>query len=398
MSIVSARKDIFSKRTNWNKEQNSVINLLEELKSAKIKITDLTKSNPTECSLIFPKDELLRALENADNLIYKPDPKGHFSAREIIARYYQDQGVKFSAEQIVLTSSTSEGYSYLFRLLADVDDEILFPSPSYPLFPFLAELNDTKLVYYNLYHENHWAIDMEHLLSVLSEKTKAIVLVNPNNPTGSFVSDEDLNRINNICAEHNLSLICDEVFLDYAIDDSNQKESLVKNKKVLTFVLNGLSKMLGLPQMKLSWIAVTGPDQVVGEALKRLEIISDTYLSVNAPAQNALKEWFVCKDNIQLNILNRIKQNSSLLQSEMGKLPGCALPHTQGGWYAVIKIDKARNEEDFVLRLLKEDHVYIHPGYFYDFKEDGYFVVSLLPESLEFKKGIKKLGVQISQL
>lgn len=383
--------NMFSQRTSWDSEKNRITLLCDRIKRQGSPFFDLTQSNPTRCGFEFPAKELSRSLVNEENFIYQPDSKGLVKARKQVARYYKSKEIDVLSEHIILTSSTSEGYSFLFRLLADVGEEILFPQPGYPLFPFLTELNDARMVRYPLRLDKNWPVDLNQLEASITENTKAIVLVNPNNPTGSYISDEEIAKINEICLKHNLCLICDEVFLDYDLENNTNKRSVLGKSRVLTFVLSGLSKILAMPQMKLSWIVVAGEDDLVEKAVKRLEIISDTYLSVNTPVQHALGQWFLQKEVIQGLIRLRVKENLLTLEKQCSNHRRIELIKPQGGWYAIVKVKGYVCEEEFVFSLLKDFHVYVHPGYFYDFTQDGFFVLSLLPLKNIFEEGVNMM-------
>src|SRR3989339_350067 len=383
---------MFSNRTNWVFSSNRLVMLLDSLKKDKEKIIDLTQSNPTECGFYYPKEEILGALSNSGNLVYSPASKGMLSAREIVSEYYKDKGYEVDPDSIFLTSSTSEGYLFLFRLLADPGDRVLFPGPSYPLFEVLTQLNDLELVTYPLQYDN-WSLD-KALFDEVSPDAKAIVVVNPNNPTGSFVDEADLGIINGSCLNTGAAIICDEVFLDYVFDDKAKPKSLVGNKTSLTFVLGGLSKALGMPQMKLAWIVVNGPDRLVEEAKKRLEIIADTFLSVNTPSQNALGEWMKCKPFIQKDIVMRVRDNKKVVQSMISGSNKFKLLEAQGGWYSVLRLSGSVDEEEFCYELLSKKKVFVHPGYFFDFSEGAHIVISLLPQKEIFEKGMNALCIE----
>ncbi|MBI5415716.1 MAG: pyridoxal phosphate-dependent aminotransferase, partial [Candidatus Omnitrophica bacterium] len=277
--------NFFSHRTNWPLSSNRIAKVLDQLKKANISFIDLTESNPTRCGFGYPSGRILRPLASDKNLRYEPQPQGSLEAREAVSRYYREQGHEVAVERIFLTASTSEAYSCLFRLLVDAGQEVLFPRPSYPLFQFLGDLNDVALNYYPLAYTDHWHIDFAQMEGCIQPATKAVVLVNPNNPTGSFIKKDELSALNRICRAKNIPVISDEVFADFAFPGSKDAVSLVNNDAVLTFVLGGLSKTLALPQMKLSWIIVSGPEELAQEACQRLEVIADTYLSVNTPVQ-----------------------------------------------------------------------------------------------------------------
>src|SRR5579864_5210486 len=275
---------MFSRRTEWKLTPNRFTQVQHELQAAGKAVLDLTISNPTRAGLHYDSETILQALVNPKALDYDPQPKGLRGAREAVAGYYRKQHDEIDPDAIVLTTSTSEGYSYVFRLLCNADDEILVPKPSYPLFEFLADLQDVKLVPYPLLYDHGWQIDFPSLYKAVNHRTRAVVVVHPNNPTGSFVADQERNALNNFCGEYNLALIVDEVFLDYA-HDGVARATFADNREALTFTLSGLSKISGLPQMKLAWIVASGPGGQVSAALARLEVIADTYLSMNAPVQ-----------------------------------------------------------------------------------------------------------------
>ena len=290
------KKIEFSRRCDWELATNKVTSLYQELKNEGADIIDLTVSNPTRCGFEYPQQDILQALTHPDNLKYQADSQGLLKAREAVCRIYQEQGIAVNPQNIFLTASTSEAYSYLFRLIVNPSESVLFPSPSYPLFQFLGELNDVQLRYYSLKYDQQWIMDFESLKNEIQADSKAVVLVNPNNPTGSYVSEAEIEQLNRLCVSEGLAIISDEVFFEFA-HDSQPHPSLAKNSEVLTFVLGGLSKTLGLPQMKLGWILLNGPGAIVSEARQKLEIIADTYLSVNAPVQHAIPVWLKFKES-----------------------------------------------------------------------------------------------------
>jgi len=384
---------MFANRTNWNLNQNQIITLVNKLKSSNIEIFDLTKSNPTQCGFSYPEEKIIKSFDSQENIKYEPSSQGLWKAREAICQYYKDKGIFLDPDQIFLTASTSEGYSLLFRLLVNPHETVLFPTPSYPLFQFLCDINDINMAYYPLSYHNQWDIDFKRLEGPWEEtRPKAIVLVSPNNPTGSIIRRHELDAINGLCKANNIPLICDEVFSDFLImTQQDQYFSLSDNSEVLTFVLGGLSKALALPQMKLSWIIINGPEKLMQEAKGRLDVIMDTLLSVNTPSQNALKRWFFLKDDIQGQIMQRINKNYSYLEKESSSCTHCKLLRVDAGWYAILKISDVKNEERWILELLEQDHVFIHPGYFFDFEDQGYFILSLIPENEIFKEGVNRI-------
>lgn len=388
---------MFSDRTEWTLKLNSFTQKLEALRGGGGPVIDLTRSNPTECGLKYPTADILTALAHPDNIQYHPLAKGSIRAREAVAGYYKEKGITVSPEQIFLTASTSEGYSFLFRLLANPGDRILFPQPSYPLFQFLCDLNDVQMEYYRLSYHQSWSIDFNSIPSVNEPPVRALVLVNPNNPTGSFVHPSEMARLNEISRKFLCPIISDEVFLDYAWTDKARLTSLAGNRESLSFTLGGVSKILGLPQMKLSWIVINGPADLVREAAGRLEIIADTYLSVNTPAQNALPVWFKQQPAIRQMILTRVKKNHDHLAAMTAAGPVRML-QAQGGWYALLQLPENIDEEALVLALLEQDRVIVHPGYFFDFERGAHVVVSLLPMSDEFTAGVEKILRRVTGL
>lgn len=380
---------MFSARTNWKLTQNPLSVKLESMRKKGISILDLTESNPTRAGFSYPK-EILKSFNASRNLKYHPDPKGMLSARKIIVRYYGEKGIRIDPGQIVLTSSTSEAYSHLFRLLANPGEEVLVPEPSYPLFEYLASLNDVKLKPYQLSYEKRWHIEPPNP----DMKSRAILLVHPNNPTGNFVKRKELEQLNQIAKEKNLALISDEVFLDYAFErDQARVATFAGNQSALTFTLSGISKILGLPQMKLGWIVVSGPEKLRQGALERLEVIADTFLSVSTPVQNAIQAWFKQRVKIQGEIRKRVKSNlRSICPPE-----SCQLLHVEGGWYATIRIPRIHSEENWVMKFLEKDRVWVQPGYFFDFPNEAYLIVSLLTPEKIFKQGMKRIFSRIQR-
>jgi aspartate/methionine/tyrosine aminotransferase len=314
------------------------------------------------------------------------------SAREAVIGYYREQhGIsRLDPESLVLNTSTSEGYSYIFRLLCNPDDEILVPKPSYPLFDFLAELEDVRLVSYPLIYDHGWQIDFASLRPAISDRTRAVVVVHPNNPTGSFVSAGEREKLNQLCRGRNLCLIADEVFLDYA-HDVRRRPSFADNHEVLTFTLSGLSKISGLPQMKFSWIATSGPREEVSAAIERLEVIADTYLSMNAPIQLAAPRLLDQRKRMQPMLLDRVLTNLGELDRLLAVQKACQRLAVEGGWNAVMRVPATQSDEDLAIDILREASVLVHPGHFYDFPSDGYLIISLLTQPEEFCQGITRL-------
>ena len=383
---------MFAARTAWNLSPNPLTLASEKRRAAGLPVIDLTESNPTRCGFVYPEAELVRGMARFDPASYAPHPRGTEAARAAIAADYASRGVEIAPEHLVLTSGTSEAYSFLFRLLTDPGDRILVPAPSYPLFEFLARINDVVLATYPLHSNLDFAVDIHALASAVSERTRAILLVNPGNPSGVYLKHHELDSLESICGERGIPLICDEVFGDYAFgEDLDRVGTLVGGTRPSWFVLNGLSKMLALPQLKLAWIALGGPESVVTEALRRLDVIADTHLSVGAQVQHALPDLFRLKPSIQQQIRERLSHNRSYLHREAGKTLNCRLWPAEGGWSAILRIPTTRTEESWALRLLERDGILTYPGYFFDFPDDGRLVISLLCEPARFRAGVDRL-------
>src|SRR5580704_9740304 len=376
---------MFSKRTDWKLTPNRFTQAQAELRAAGMEVLDLSLSNPTRAGLHYEEEAILQALSAREAMDYDPQPKGLLAARQAVARYYRDAHESFEVdpESVILTTSTSEGYSYVFRLLCNTDDEILVPKPSYPLFEFLADLHDVKLVPYPLLYDHGWQIDFPSLYKAVNHRTRAVVVVHPNNPTGSFVADEERRALNQFCREYDLVLIVDEVFLDYAHDGA-ARATFADNREALTFTLSGLSKISGLPQMKLAWIVTSGADEKVSAALARLEVIADTYLSMNAPVQLAAPVLLGQRHSVQPLLLDRVRANLSELDRGLAKQKSCLRLDVEGGWYAVVRVPVTQSDEDLAIEILRKHSVLVHPGHFYDFPNDGYLIVSLITPHQDF--------------
>jgi aspartate/methionine/tyrosine aminotransferase len=381
---------MFSRRTEWKITPNRLSTAIGQARASSHEILDLTISNPTRAALIYDRVTIVDSLRTERALDYDPQPKGLLPAREAVAKYYAERGEQVDAERLFLTSGTSEGYSYLFRLLANPDEEILIPAPSYPLFEFLADLDNVKLVSYPLIYDHGWQMDFHSLANVISPRTRAIVLLNPNNPTGSYVSAKERETLNEICQEHRLALIVDEVFLDYA-HDRKRRPTFALNQDVLTFSLSGLSKICAVPQMKLAWIAASGPENDRTEAEQRLEVIADSYLSVGAPVQWAVASLLAQRNDLQQQLLQRIAANMLELDRQLDSDKPCTRLRVEGGWYAILRVPVTQSDEDLAIKLLQAHRVLVHPGHFYDFPEDGYVVISLIAPNAEFREGISRL-------
>ena len=394
---------MFSERTNWKLAQNRFTQALERARAGGAKILDLTASNPTRVGLEYDSRMILGALASPRAMDYDAQAKGLLFAREAVADYYHElarggsdvasnvstRGLDVHAERIVLTTSTSEGYSFVFRLLCNAGDELLVPKPSYPLFEFLADLQDVKLVSYPLIYDHGWQMDFPSLERSVTARTRGVVVVHPNNPTGSYVSAGEVALLNAFCRAHGLALIADEVFLDYRLGDTAHA-SFAWNRDALTFTLSGLSKISALPQMKVAWVVTTGPQAEVAGAMGRLEVIADTYLSMNAPIQWAVPTLLEQRTNIQRQLLERVKANLAELDRQLAAQKACQSLRVEGGWYAVLRVPVTRSDEELAIELVQEKSVLVHPGHFYDFPSDGYLVLSLITPEAEFIEGISR--------
>ena len=379
-----------STRTAWDVEETELARSIQERRAAGLPLIDLTASNPTQCGFEYDEQAILTPLRDARALLYDPDPRGMPVAREAVADYYRDHGVEVDPQRIFLTTSTSEAYSYLFRLLADAGDDVLIAQPSYPLFDFLAQLEDVRLVPYPLFYDHGWHLDIEGLRQRIAPRTRAIALVHPNNPTGHFTKVAERRALEELCAEHGLALIVDEVFLDYATGSA--EESFADGEHpVLTFVLSGLSKVAALPQMKAAWIAPFGPEPELTPALDRLEIIADTFLAMNAPIQCALPGWLAGRDGIQQQIRARLTENLAALDACLATQGMITRLEVEAGWYAILRVPALGPDEKFAIRLVREHGVSVHPGSSFGFADSGWLVVSLLAPPDEFLPGLKAI-------
>ncbi len=378
---------MFSSRLHWDLEPNRLARLVAAQRKAGAEILDLTESNPTRANLSYPAADILAALSDEHSLLYDPTPAGMRSARAAVGEQY---GVE--PERVLLTTSTSESYTWLFKLLADPGDEILAPRPSYPLFDFLAGLDAVRITQYPLVYHNGWSIDFDALRCAITDRTRAIVVVNPNNPTGSFLTQSEVDELASLAAERKLALISDEVFNSYAFGPGPRRAATLTGvKQALTFCLGGLSKMAGMPQMKLGWIVLAGPAAMRAEAAERLELIADTYLSVGTPVQHALPRLLAAGAAVQQQISARTHENLRWLRSAIAADSPIQLLDAEGGWYATLRVPRTRSEEEWCLELIARDHVLVQPGYFYDFESEAFLVLSLLTPSGIFREGVQRL-------
>ena len=389
---------MFASRTEWSQVPNRLSQLLEKRRRAGLPILDLTDSNPTRCGFDFDAGEILAALAGPGSLSYDPQPRGLLTARVAIAAYYSERGASVDPEHIFLTTSTSEAYAHIFRLLGNPGDNILVPSPGYPLFEILGGLNDLEPISYPLAYDHGWRIQVETLRERVNARTRAVVVVHPNNPTGSFVKIQELKSLLDCCREKSLALIADEVFADYALEsDKNRVTTHAQVGDALTFTLSGLSKISALPQMKLAWVVVNGPGEELKQALSRLEFIADAYLSVSAPLAHALPRLLGSRRAIQPQIVARIRGNLRQLDARLAAGTPVSRLEIEGGWYAILKLPTIRTDEEWAIDFLREDGVLGHPGHFYDFASEGFVVLSLLPRPESFEEGISRILARVSR-
>ena len=380
---------MFSERTRWNLEQNRLSRTLAELRTSGKTILDLTLSNPTECGFIYDETGIQQAFAHREMLLYQPNPRGIMRAREAVSAYYEQQQIPVAADDLVLTSGTSEAYSFVFRLLCNSADEVLIPAPGYPLFDFLADLCDVKLVRYPLIYEHGWQIDFPALTAAASARTRALIVVHPNNPTGHYTSAIEHAQLVEFCKQREIALIADEVFLDFSVENSRARSFASANES-LAFTLSGLSKICGMPQTKLAWIATSGPAREKTEALARLEVIADAYLSVGTPVQLAAPALLAMRAAFQAQVMARVRANLRELDAQLSRQSACNRLSSEGGWSAVLRVPAMQSDEDLAITLLAKHGVYVHPGHFYDFAQPGHALVSLIVPESEFAEGIRR--------
>jgi len=394
--IEVKRPPIFTQRTRWNLQPNRLALLAEQRRRAGLPLIDLTESNPTRCGFQYEEQAILEALSSPQSLSYEPEARGLLPAREAVCGYYAGQNISVPAEHILLTAGSSESYSFLFRLLAEPGDNVLVPEPGYPLFEFLSRLHDIELIPYSLEYHQNWEIAFGSVEAAVTTRTRAVIVVNPNNPTGSILRGDERRQMEEFCRQHGLLLIADEVFLDYCFPEAKPEAgSFASESAALTFTLSGLSKSAALPQMKLGWIVVSGPEAGRSEALSRLEIIADTYLSVGTPVQAALPPLLATRHGIQRQICGRTTSNLQRLDELLSTQPACSRFRVDAGWSAILRVPNLRTDEEWALEVLERDGVLVHPGHFFNFSSEGYLVVSLLPAEKAFDEGISRLLARI---
>lgn len=384
---------MFSGRSRFETSPNALARAVQRRCESGGDLLDLTESNPTHVGLGFPAQALRQALEHPRAGAYEPDALGLLDARQAIADYLAAQGTQVSPERIVVTASTSEAYGFLFKLLADPGDEVLVPAPSYPLFDFLAALESARPVAYPLAYDGEWHLDRGALAEVARPRARAVVVVNPNNPTGSFLKRDELAFLGEFCRERGLALLSDEVFSDYAMGpDPLRAQSALGQREALAFALGGLSKAVAAPQLKVGWIAVGGPEPLAAQAMERLEIIADTYLSASGPSQRAVPRILADRVLAQRPLRERLAQNLAALRALRPPAAPWEPLRVEGGWTAVLKIPRARSEQEWATMLVEEQGVLVHPGFFYDFPREGYLALSLIVEPGVFKEAILRLA------
>jgi aspartate/methionine/tyrosine aminotransferase len=382
---------MFSARTRWDRTANRLARAVDARRRSGKRLLDLTGSNPTRAGIPYPSD-LLTPLGSADGLRYDPDPRGQAAAREAVAADFARRGAPVSADRVLLTASTSEAYALLFKLLCDPGDSVLVPRPGYPLFEHLAGLESVRVDHYPLEYDGRWRIDVAAVEQALGPHTRAIVSISPNNPTGSFTKRDEAKRLRALGAERGLALVSDEVFADYAFgDDPRRAGSLAEDGPGLAFALGGLSKSCGLPQLKLAWLAASGPADLREEAMARLEIAADAFLSVATPVQNAAPALLGRSAELRAPIRERVRRNRVALAAALERGSPASALEAEGGWYAVLRVPDTIPEEERAARLVADDGVLVHPGHFYDFPRAAHLVLSLLTPPGDFSEGVDLL-------
>lgn len=381
---------LYSRRLPWSFSLNSFTRLVEAKRRAGAALLDLSISNPTEVLPHYPHGRIAEALAAIEDFTYRPHPLGSEVARSHVAKLYRRCGLTISPGQIALTASSSESYSLLFKLLCNPGDEVLVPVPSYPLFEYLAALECVRTVPYRLAYDGNWSIDFAHLRGHLSPQSRAIVVVNPNNPTGSFLKVPELAQLVEIARERDIAIISDEVFMDFAFADDPWRASLAGHESALVFCLNGLSKMAAMPQMKLGWVVIGGPPHERQAARERLELLLDTYLSVNSPVQAALPGLFAIGAELRQTLKRTIETNLRALTASLQGEPVHAL-YAEGGWSAILRLPNIESEEVWITRLLEEHNLIVQPGYFFDMASEPHIVVSLITPETAFAEGLSRI-------
>jgi len=389
---------VFSARTGWPLAPNRLHQLAQAWRAAGT-LLDLTVSNPTVCGFDYPQAALLSALGQAAALRYEPQPLGLEAARRAVVGYYAERGVAVGLDRLLLTASTSEAYAHLFRLLCDPGDAVLMPSPSYPLFEMLASVHDVRLTAVPMVYDQSWQLDLAGLEAAATPQTRALLLVHPNNPAGNYLKPHEWTQLQALAAARGWALVLDEVFYDYALPPNEPVELGLERPPALTFVLNGFSKILGLPQMKLAWIAVHGPEAACREAMARLEVVNDLFLSVDAPIQHAAAAMLAARGGIQAQIRGRLQANLTALDRALSSLPALRAVERlriEGGWSVVLRLPRIHSDEAWAELLLERTGVLTHPGHFYGFGADSHLAFSLLPPTEVFADAVQRLAQAIA--
>jgi alanine-synthesizing transaminase len=382
---------MFSRRTSHDSEPNALTRALRARRAVGLPVCDLTQSNPTVTGLPYDRPRLLQALSDPQALVYEPESFGLPRARQAVQALMREAGFDLPVEHILLTSSTSEAYAFLFKLLCDPGDEVLIPRPSYPLFEHLAAFEHVSAGSYELAYDGAWHIDFDSLRRALGPRTRAIIVVSPNNPTGSFLKQDELDAL---CG-FGLPIISDEVFSSFALGpDPRRAESVLAAKGVLCFALGGLSKLAALPQMKLAWTCIAGPSRELAQALPRLELIADTFLSPNTPVQQALSEILASRTPVERALRARSAENWDVLKRTLRGSAATPL-FLEGGWYATVRLPALQTEAEWVLALLEQDGVLTQPGWFYDFLDGAHLVLSLITEEPSFSLGVTRIAERV---
>ena len=380
---------MFSRRLPPHAEENALSKAIAALRSENAPIVDLTESNPTRVAIPYP-DDMLASLADSEALRYEPHPFGLPSARDAVAADQCRRGARVDPARVVLTASSSETYSWLFKLLCNPGDGVLVPQPSYPLFEHLTALDGVRMHPYPLEYHGRWTIDFD-AIAAAPDDVRAVMVVSPNNPTGSYLEEDEFRRLSKVCRERRWALIADEVFADYPLDVTDPLTDIAARDEVLSFTLAGLSKSVGLPQLKLGWCIVGGPQRERDAALSALELIADSYLSVGTPVQVALPGLLDRGAVVRTAIHDRVRENLATLRAAAGRHPSCDLLRTEGGWSAVVRVPATRSEEQLALDLLRAERILVHPGYFFGFPREAHVVVSLLPPPDVFEGAVARL-------
>jgi len=385
----TGRKAMLSNRLPGHSEINALSRAVASLKAAGMAFVDLTESNPTRVGLSYPSD-LLGAAASERAVCYDPHPFGLRSAREVVAAEYARRQAVVDPDHIVLSASTSEAYSWLFKLLCNPGDAVLVPQPSYPLFDHLTRLEGVHAVPYRLEYHGRWEIDLESVAAAAGD-IRAVLIVSPNNPTGSYVTAREAGAVAAICRERGWAIVADEVFAEYPLEAQTPSTEVTRDLDVLSFTLGGASKSLGLPQVKLAWTIVDGPPAARNDALGALEFIADTFLSVNTPVQVAAPELFRRGAEIRRAIQQRVAANLAAARDVARRYPACQVLCVEGGWAAVVRVPATRSEEALAIALVQRERVLVHPGFFFDFPHEAFVVVSLLPAEDMFGEAFERV-------